>query len=103
MLPVTLEGSGPLVKRADGFSVGSVQLLPAVAAHSNQANVAEDAQMFGDGGLLQAEGFHDVSNGSLGCGEKGEDLAPAGLSVPARPAATRRMSQRMAGTIAPSG
>src|ERR1700680_683917 len=80
MLPVGLEGSRPLVKRAYRFGVGAVQLLAALTAHSDQPNIAQDAQVFGDRGLLQAEGCHDVSYGPLGSGEVGQNLPPAGLS-----------------------
>src|ERR1700692_3923406 len=80
MLPVALEGSCPLVKRAYGFGVGAVQLLAALTAHSDQPDIAEDAKVLGDGGLLEAAGCHDVSDGPLGSGEVGQNLPPAGLS-----------------------
>src|ERR1700716_11552 len=80
MLPVALEGSGPLVKRAYRFGVGAVQLLAALAAHPDQPDVAQHAQVLGDGRLLQAEGCHDVSDGSLAPGEIGQNLPPARLS-----------------------
>jgi hypothetical protein len=80
VLPVTLESSGPLVKRAYRFSIGPVQFLAALAAHSNQAHVAEHAQVLGDGRLLQAEGCHNLSDGPLDCGKVGQNFPPAGFS-----------------------
>src|SRR5260370_25919201 len=80
VLPVTLEGSGPLVKRAYRIGVGPVQLLAALAAHPDQPHVAQHAQVLGDGGLLQAEGCHNLSDGPLGSGKIAQNLPPAGLS-----------------------
>src|SRR5260370_30701332 len=79
MLPVALEGSCPLVQRANGFGVGAVELVAAVAAHPNQSHVAQDAEVLGDGGLLEAEGCDDLLDGPLGPGEIAEDLAATGL------------------------
>src|SRR5438270_12241760 len=79
MLPVALEGCGPLVEGANGFGVGAVELLAAMTAHANEPDVAQHAKVLGDGRLLEAEGCDDVSDGPLGAGEVGEDLAAAGL------------------------
>jgi 23S rRNA G2445 N2-methylase RlmL len=68
VLPVALEGSGPLVKRAYRFGIGPVQLLAALAAHPNQTHVAQHAQVLGDGRLPQAEDRHNISDGPLGSG-----------------------------------
>src|SRR5271154_2648351 len=80
VLPVTLEGSGPLVKRAYRFGIGSVQLLAAIAAHPNQPHVVQNAQVLGDGRLREAERCHNLSNGPLDSGKIAQDLPPAGLS-----------------------
>jgi 23S rRNA G2445 N2-methylase RlmL len=80
VLPVTLEGCGPLVKRAYRFGVGPVQLLAALAAHPNQPHVVQHAQVLGDGRLREAEGSHNLSDGPLGSGKIAQNLPPAGLS-----------------------
>jgi hypothetical protein len=68
------------VKGAYRSGVGSVQFLAALAAHTNQPHVAQNTQMLGDGGLLQPEGRHNLSDGPLGPGEEAQNLPPAGLS-----------------------
>src|SRR5580692_5233495 len=80
MLPVTLEGSRPLVKRAYRIGVGPVELLPAVAAHPNQPHVTQHPQMLGDGGLFQAESLHDFADGPLNFGKVTQNLPPARFS-----------------------
>src|ERR1017187_3424469 len=80
MLPVALEGSGPLVKRAQRFGIGPVQLLTALAAHATQPHVAQHAQVLGDGRLLQTEGCHNRCDRPLGFGKIAQDIAPARFS-----------------------
>ncbi|HET9320335.1 MAG TPA: hypothetical protein VFO27_11175 [Bryobacteraceae bacterium] len=43
----------------------------------NQANVFEDAEVFGDGGLCKGESVHDITDWAFIEGEKGKDVAAA--------------------------
>ena len=79
VIPVTLEEAGPFMEGADGFGVGAVELLAALAAHPDEAEVAQHAKMLGDRGLFEAEGNHDIANGAFSCGEIDQDFAPAGF------------------------
>jgi hypothetical protein len=45
----------------------------------DQADVLEDTQVLRDGGLFEAEGVHDITDGALTEGEKGEDVPATGL------------------------
>src|ERR1035441_8298194 len=77
MRPVLLEGGRPVVQGTDGFGVGAVELLAAQAANVDEAGLAQDAEVLGDGGLVQLQAGDDVAHGALvGC-EEGEDLATA--------------------------
>jgi hypothetical protein len=80
MLPVALEGPGPLVKWTYRSGVGLVELLAALAAHTNQPHVAQNTQVLGDGGLLKPKGRYYISDGPLGTGEIAQNLPPTGLS-----------------------
>jgi hypothetical protein len=71
------ELAGPVVQRLDGVGVGLVEHLAAIAAHANETNFAENAEMLGDGRLLEAEASYDVAYGALVEGEIGEDVAAA--------------------------
>ena len=64
---------------ADGFGVSAVELLATLAAHADEADVAQYAEVLGDGGLFEAEGYDDVADGAFGCGEIDEDFAAAGF------------------------
>ncbi len=79
VLPVALEGPGPLVERAYRFGVGAVELLAALAAHPDQAHIAQHAQVLGDGGLLQAEGRDDLADRPLGM-RRDRSKSPAGAA-----------------------
>jgi hypothetical protein len=57
------------VKRAYRFGVGSVQLLTALATHPHQPHIAQHAQVLGDGGLLEAECCHNLSDWPFGSGK----------------------------------
>jgi hypothetical protein len=81
VLPVALEEGGPFVQRADGFGVSAVELLATLAAHADEADVAQYAEVLGDGGLFEAEGYDDVADGAFGCGEIDEDFAAAGSAT----------------------
>ena len=77
MLPEALELPGPFVERLDGLGIGAVELLAAVAADADEADVAENAEMFGHGGLFEAEAGDDSTDGLLVESEEEEDLAAA--------------------------
>ena len=65
MLPVAFKCAGPLIQGADGFGVGAVVFVAAMAAHVNQTNASQYAKMLGHERLVKAEVFHDVANGAL--------------------------------------
>ena len=91
VIPEMFELAGPVVQRLDGVGVGLVEHLAAIAAHgmwkthlvaaitahANETNFAENAEMLGDGRLLEAEASYDVAYGALVEGEIGEDVAAA--------------------------
>jgi hypothetical protein len=77
--PEALEAGGPLVERADGFGIGSVKHVAAVAADVYQANVFENAEVLGDGGLLDVEGIDDFVDGAFLKDEVVQDVAAARL------------------------
>ena len=79
MAPEALEGFGPLMQRTNSFSVGAIEHAAAVAAHVDQADLAEDAEMLGDGGLFKPERVHDVTDWTLPKSQKGQNLAPPRL------------------------
>ena len=79
MAPETLEGASPFVQRTNGVGVRAIEHAAAVAAHANQADVAEDAEMLGDGGLLEAEGAHDITDRTLLQSQEGQNVAAARL------------------------
>jgi hypothetical protein len=65
------------VKRADSVGVGAIEHAASVAANVDQADVAKNAQMFGDGGLFEAERIDDITDGTFVESEKGKDVAAA--------------------------
>jgi hypothetical protein len=67
------------VEGADGVGVGAVELVAAGAADVYQAYAAQDAEMLGDGGLVEAEVGDDVAYRAFAEGEIGKDLPAAGL------------------------
>src|SRR5205085_404126 len=73
--PESLESRGPLVKRANRFGICAIEFLPAVAPHVDEADIAEDAEVFRDGRLLQAERGDDLGHGPFLEGEEGKDVA----------------------------
>src|SRR5690349_750842 len=80
MAPEAFKGFGPFVEWANGFGIGAVKHVAAVAANMDQADVLEDAQVFGNGGLFEAESIHDITDGAFIESEKREDVAAAGFS-----------------------
>lgn len=77
MGPVALECTGPLVDRADCLSIGAIELVAAVAADMDEVNVAEDAQMLGDRGLIETHGHDEVADGEFAGNQESEDFAAA--------------------------
>ena len=75
MTPEALEDTGPLVQGANGISVSAIEHTAPVAANVDKAHVAKDTKMLGDGGLLKAEGVHDITDGAFIESQKGEDVA----------------------------
>jgi hypothetical protein len=77
VVPVALKCGGPLVEGADGFSVGAVELVATGAADVNQAYIAQNAEMLGDGRLVELKVGDDVADWALAEGEIREDLPAA--------------------------
>ena len=67
------------MQRAKGFRPGAIQHAPAFTAGANEANIAQHAQMLGDGGLLQAQAEDDLADGTFLGREIVEDLTAARL------------------------
>jgi hypothetical protein len=80
MAPEAFKGFGPFVKGANGISIGAVEHVAAIAADVDQADVLEDAEVFGNGGLFEAESTHDITDGAFIESEKRENVAAAGFS-----------------------
>ena len=78
MTPETLESAGPFVQGPDSFGVGAIEDLAAFTANMNQANVAQDTQVFGDGGLLEPQPVHYIADGALLERQVIEDLPAPG-------------------------
>src|SRR6266436_5127442 len=79
MTPETRECFGPFVQRAEGFGFGAVKHVAAVSAGGDQADVLEDAEVFGDARLFEAERGNYVAHGTLLQGQEREDSAAARL------------------------
>jgi len=77
--PVSLKCSGPFVERLDGFCIGAIEHLAAVAADVDEADFEQDAEVLGDGWLWQIEGGDDVVYGALPGDEEAENVAAAGF------------------------
>jgi len=60
---------------ADGFGVGAVENLTAIAASGDETNFAENAEVLGDGGLFEAEGGDDIADRAFLESKEGKDLA----------------------------
>ena len=65
------------MERADGFGVGSIKHVAAIAANVYQANVLENAEVLGDGWLLDAQAVDDLVDGSFLKDEVVQDVAAA--------------------------
>src|SRR6202023_1277288 len=79
MAPQTLEGARPLVERPDRFGIRSIEHPAAFATHIDEAYIFQDAKMFRDRGLLQAQGHPDVPDRALLKREIVQYLSPAGV------------------------
>src|SRR6266849_1775798 len=79
MLPVALEFACPLMQRADGFGVEAIHHLTALATDGDQADVAENAEVLGNGGLFEVHAGDDFGDGAFLQGEEAENVAAAGL------------------------
>jgi len=51
--------------------------VAAVAANMDQADVLEDAEVFGNGGLFEAESVHDITDGAFVESEERQYVAAA--------------------------
>jgi len=49
--------------------------MATIAANVDQTDVLEDAEVFGNGGLFEAESIHDITDRAFIESEKGEDVA----------------------------
>lgn len=65
MLPEHLELTGPFMERLNGLGVGAIKPLTAVAADADQADVAKNAEMLGDGRLSQPKAGYNGADGVL--------------------------------------
>lgn len=67
------------MKRADRVGIGPVKHVAAVAPDTDEADVFQDAQVLGDGRLLDAEGVGDLVDGAFLKDEVVQDVATAGF------------------------
>src|SRR6266849_6467388 len=79
MLPVALEFACPLMQRADGFGVEAIHHLTALATDGDQADVAENAEVLGNGGLFEVHAGDDFGDGAFLEGKEAQDVAAARL------------------------
>src|SRR5579863_7427583 len=79
MPPEALELARPFMQRPDRLGIGAIEHLPAGAAHVDQADVAQHAQVLRDGRLLELQRGDQVADRTLPEREQGQDLAPARL------------------------
>src|SRR5215469_5380596 len=75
--PEALEAGGPFVHGPDRVGVGAVKHLATLATNVDQTDIAQNAQMFGDGGLLEAQGINDLADRAFFEREVVEDIAAA--------------------------
>src|SRR5579864_502154 len=72
--PEALELARPVVERPERIGVGAVEHPAPVAAHVDQADVAEHAEVLRDGRLLDAQAGRDLPDRTLLEREKAQDL-----------------------------
>jgi len=70
VVPVAFKSAGPFVERSDLWSVRAIEDLAAVTAYIDQADVAQDPEVFGDGRLREAQRDNDVADGMFPGREK---------------------------------
>jgi len=78
-VPEAAEGSEPRVDFPERFGPEAIEAALPVDGSLDEAGIAEDAEVLGDGGLGHAEVALDLSDGLLGGDQEGEDGAAAGL------------------------
>jgi hypothetical protein len=79
MPPVSLERASPFMQRPNRIGVGAIEHLAAVAAHVNEANFEQYAEVLGDGRLRQLKSGDDVVYGALLRYKEAENVATAGF------------------------
>jgi hypothetical protein len=77
--PVAFETAGPFVDRPDCLRVRTIKRVAAVAPHLDQPDLEEHPKVFGDGGLGEVEGLHDLADRAFARGQEVEDVPPAGF------------------------
>jgi len=79
VLPIALESFSELVQRADGRGVGAIETVAAVAADAHKIDMAQYAEVLGDGRLVEADGCDNFAHLVLIVRQKEEDLPAPGL------------------------
>lgn len=79
LVPEGFEDAGPLVHGADPGCVDAVDAEAALFDGGDEVGFTEDAEGFGDGGLVGAEVLDDLGDGSVALGEVFEDGSSAWL------------------------
>ena len=67
------------MERTDGFGVGPIKHVAAVASDADKADVFEDAEMLGDRRLLDAQAIDDLVDRAFLKNEVVQDVATAGF------------------------
>jgi hypothetical protein len=74
--PVAFELARPFVERPDSFRVGSIEHLPTVAPHLDEADFPQYPEMLGDRRLRQVERCNNVADRTGVARQKMEDRPP---------------------------
>src|SRR5579864_7197186 len=77
MAPEAFEAGGPLMHGPDRVRVGPIEHLAALPTHVDEADIAQNAQVLGDGGLLEAHGIDDLADRAFFEREVVQDIAAA--------------------------
>src|SRR5215212_9305799 len=77
--PETLEHFSPIVNGFKLLAIDAVKALAAFLAHGDQADLFEDAEVFGDHGLRPAEVMDEAIDRHLTVGEGFQHTAALGL------------------------
>jgi len=78
--PIALECSGPLMQGLDRLGVGAVELVAAIAARLDEADVAQHAEVFGHRRLIESQDGHDLAHRKLFHDKQGKNLPAPRLS-----------------------